>query len=41
VTFARAQRARNILVLVLLATAFAFRSGIAWRRWQRRHPARA
>ena len=28
--------ARNILALVMIAAVFAFRSGVAWRRWQRR-----
>ena len=34
----RLKGARNIFALVLFAAAFAFRSGVAWRRWQRRRP---
>jgi hypothetical protein len=37
---ARFKGARNIFALVLIAAVFAFRSGVAWRRWQRRHPER-
>ena len=33
--------ARNILALVMIAAVFAVRSGIAWRRWQRRRSVRA
>jgi len=29
--------ARNILALVMIAAVFALRSGVEWRRWQRRH----
>jgi hypothetical protein len=36
----RLKEARNIFALLLIAAAFALRSGVAWRRWQRRHPAR-
>jgi len=35
----RLNGARNILALVMIAAVFAFRSGVAWRRWRRRHPA--
>jgi len=31
----RLKGARNIFALVLIAAAFALRSGVAWRRWQR------
>jgi hypothetical protein len=31
--------ARNILALAALAAAYLLRSGVWWRRWQRRHPA--
>jgi hypothetical protein len=34
----RLKGARNILALVLIAGVFAFRSGVAWRRWRRRDP---
>ena len=30
--------ARNILALTALAAAYALRSVVWWRRWQRRHP---
>jgi hypothetical protein len=30
--------ARNIFALAALAAAYALRSGVWWRRWQRRHP---
>ena len=36
----RLMRARNVVTLVLLAVAFAFRSEVAWRQWERRHPTR-
>jgi hypothetical protein len=32
----RLGEARNILALVMIAAVFALRSGVAWRRWQRR-----
>jgi hypothetical protein len=35
----RLKGARNILALALIAAVFAFRSGVAWRRWRRRDPA--
>jgi hypothetical protein len=31
--------ARSIVVLLLLAAVYAFRSRVAWRRWQRHRPA--
>jgi len=34
----RLKGARNIFALALIAAVFAFRSGVAWRRWQRRRP---
>jgi hypothetical protein len=33
---AKLSGARNILALVMIAAVFALRSGVAWRRWQRR-----
>jgi hypothetical protein len=33
---ARLSGARNILALVMIAAVFALRSGVEWRRWQRR-----
>jgi len=33
--------ARNIFALAALVVAYALRSGVWWRRWQRRHPASA
>jgi len=29
---------RNVFALAALAAAYALRSGVWWRRWQRRHP---
>jgi hypothetical protein len=34
----RLRRGRNLVSLVMLATVFARRSGVSWRRWRRRHP---
>ena len=36
----RLKEARNVIALVVLGAVFAFRSGVAWRRWRRRAPAR-
>jgi len=36
----RLNGARNIVALVLIGAVFAFRSGVAWRRWRRRDLAR-
>jgi hypothetical protein len=36
----RLKGALNILALVLLAAVYALRSGVSWRRWQARRPAR-
>ena len=35
----RLKEARNVIALVVLGAVFAFRSGVAWRRWRRRDPA--
>ena len=37
----RLNGARNIFALVVIAAVFAFRSRIAWRRWQRRRSLRS
>ena len=37
----RLKGARNVIALVLLGAVFAFRSGVAWRRWRRARIRRA
>ncbi len=34
----RLRLVRNIMALAALAAAYVLRSGVWWRRWQRRHP---
>jgi hypothetical protein len=34
----RLMSARNIFALAALVAVYALRSGVRWRRWQRRHP---